>query len=275
MAMGLGTVLGVARRGYFIPYRYAAGVPAVPPRSAYPEIEAIFEARRDAFEAVLADIDAFAAQLEAIGEDSPPAPRWNQGWFPRLDAAAAYAIVRSRVPGRVIEIGSGHSTRFMVRAARDAGLETAFTCIDPAPRATLAGLGVGHIAGTAQSVGIEPFRDLGAGDVLFIDSSHILVPGSDVDFVINRVWPLLPPGVIVHIHDVFLPDGYPEIWGWRGYNEQLAVAPLLTGGGAAILFASHYAADRMADRVADTVLGRLPLMNGVFESSLWLEKSRP
>lgn len=275
MAMGLGTVLGVARRGYFIPYRYAAGVPPVPPRSAYPEIEALFDTRRGAFEAFLAEIDGFAAQLEAIGKDAPPAPRWDQGWFPRLDAAAAYAIVRARAPARVIEVGSGHSTRFMVRAARDAGLKTAFTCIDPVPRATLTGLGVRHIEGTAQSVGIEPFRDLGAGDILFIDSSHILVPGSDVDFVINRVWPLLPTGVIVHIHDVFLPDGYPEIWGWRGYNEQLAVAPLLTGGGADIVFASHYVADRMADRVADTVLGRLPMMNGVFETSLWLEKSRP
>lgn len=270
--MGLATVLGFSPRGYFIPYRYADQVPDVPPHGAYPEIEAAFDARREAFGLMLDRIDEFSGELEAIGPDDPPQPRWNQGWFPRLDAAAAYATIRSRSPGAVVEVGSGHSTRFMVRAARDAELGTVFTCIDPAPRAVLAGLGIQHIAGTVQSVGIEPFRELGPGDVLFIDSSHILMPGSDVDFLINRVWPMLPAGVIVHVHDIFLPDGYPESWRWRGYNEQLAVAPLVTGEGADVLFASHFVASRMADRLAESVLSRLPLMDGAVESSLWLEK---
>lgn len=273
--MGLSTVLGIARRGYFIPHRYAAALPIPAPHAAYPEIETVFEAGRPAFEAVLADIDSCAGAIEAIGREPPPAPRWNQGWFPRLDAAAAYALVRSRGPSRVLEVGSGHSTRFMVRAARDAGLDTIFTAIDPAPRADLGGLGVTHHAATVQQAGDAPFRELAPGDVLFIDSSHILMPGSDADFLINRVWPSLPVGSIVHFHDIFLPDGYPASWEWRGYNEQLGVAPLLIAKGARILFSSRFVATRMAAETNATVVGRLPLMEGAVESSLWLEKSGP
>ena len=274
-AMGLSTVLGIARRGYFIPHRYAADLPTPDQHAAYPEIEAIFAAQRPAFLAMLADIDAHRDALEAIGQDAPPAPRWHQGWFPRLDAAAAYAIVRARRPKRVLEVGSGHSTRFMVRAARDAGLSTAFTAIDPAPRAVLDGLAIAHRAGTVQQVGDPPFQALRPGDVLFIDSSHILMPGSDVDFLINRVWPSLPAGLIVHFHDIFLPDGYPASWEWRGYNEQLGVAPLLTSGAARVLFSSRFVATRMAAEMAGTVISRLPLMDSAVETSLWLEKTDP
>ena len=55
------------------------------------------------------------------------------------------------------------------------------------------------------------------------NSSHILMPGSDVDILFNRVLPRLPAGALVHIHDIFLPFDYPAIWGWRNYNEQQGV----------------------------------------------------
>ena len=108
--------------------------------------------------------------------------------------------------------------------------------------------------------------------MLFIDSSHILMPGTDVDFLFNHVLPALPAGVLVHIHDVFLPDDYPAEWDWRGYNEQLGVAALLQGGGYRLLWASHYVATRMAEAVAASVAGRLELKPGAHEASLWLEK---
>jgi hypothetical protein len=78
--------------------------------------------------------------------------------------------------------------------------------------------------------------------------------------------------VLVHLHDIFLPDAYPAEWDWFAYNEQLGVAPLLTGGAWRPLFASHYVATRMADDVAASVLGALPLPAGAKESSLWLER---
>src|SRR5262245_31183128 len=85
---------------------------------------------------LLSLIEGHARELEAIGPDAPPAPRWNQDWFPRLDAAAAYAMVRALRPKRIVEVGSGHSTRFLARAVADGGLDTRITAIDPEPRAT-------------------------------------------------------------------------------------------------------------------------------------------
>ena len=114
--------------------------------------------------------------------------------------------------------------------------------IDPAPRADIAKTGARTIATSVPACGMAPFAGLAAGDLLFIDSSHVLMPGSDVDFLLNQILPGLPAGVLVHVHDIFLPDGYPAEWAWRGYNEQLGVAALLTGGAWRLLFASRYAA---------------------------------
>lgn len=116
--------------------------------------------------------------------------------------------------------------------------------------------------------------DLDEGDILSIDSSHVLMPGTDVDVLLNRVLPNLPAGVLVHLHDIFLPDDYPEEWTWRGYNEQLGVAALLQGGEWQVLWSSRYASSRMTAAVSQTVLARIALPMGAYESSLWLEKGR-
>ena len=268
--MGLSTVTGLARRGYFIPYRYAAGTGG--PIAAYRPAEALFAECRTQFQDVLDSMDRHAEALAALGGD-PPAPRWAQSWFARLDGAAAYVLVRDRRPPRIVEVGSGHSTRFLARAAADGGLEVAITAIDPAPRADLAGLSVDFIRNTVQAAGLEPFIALQSGDMLFIDSSHVAMPGTDVDFLFSRVLPALPAGVLVHIHDICLPDDYLPAWRWRGYNEQQMAAALLAGGGFRPLFASHYVASRMSDKVAGSAAGRLLLPDGTPETSLWLEKT--
>jgi hypothetical protein len=211
-------------------------------------------------------IESFSVALEAIGSDPPPAPRWNQDWFPRLDAAAAYAVVRSTRPKRIVEVGSGHSTRFLARAVRDGALDTRITAIDPEPRASLEGLEVEWLKLPVQRVAVFPA--LGPGDILFIDSSHQLKPGSDVDFLLNAVLPLLPAGVRVHFHDIFLPHDYPEDWAWRRYNEQPAVASLIRSGVLRVDFSSH----AFTQKSLQGVLARLPLLPGALESSLWLTK---
>lgn len=273
LALGLPTIFGLARRGFFIPYRYASSLAPAGSRPPYAALEERFEARREAIEGWLDAMDGFAAELEAIGGAPPPAPRWAQDWFPRLDGAAAYTMIRKLAPSRVVEVGCGHSTRFIARAIADGGLDCAITAIDPAPRADLGQLpGVQLLRTIVQNAGETAFRELEAGDVLAIDSSHVLMPGSDVDMLFNRILPILPQGVFVHIHDIFLPDDYPADWEWRGYNEQLGVAALIAGGGWKVQFASHYAATRMAGRVAAGVAGRLALPAGARESSLWLEK---
>jgi methyltransferase family protein len=267
LTMGLATLLG-GGRGFFIPHRYAGAVEPC----AYPALEVLLAACVPAFESVLSDIETLGARLERL-RGPPPGPRFDQDWFPRLDAASAYAIVCRARPARIVEVGSGHSTRFLARAIADEALDSELVCIDPAPRAALRGLAVRWIEDVVQHAPEMCFAHLQAGDVLFVDSSHVLMPGTDVDWLLNRVLPGLAAGVLVHFHDVFLPDPYPAAWAWRGYNEQQALAPLLHGGTYECLFASHYVATRLRDRVASGVLTRLPRPAADLESSLWLQKT--
>lgn len=271
LRLGLQTLLGLGARGFFIPYRYAEGIGRDDLQAGFPEIEKIFETKQERFAAWLETMGGYREDFAAIGADTPPEPRWNQDWFPRLDAAMAYTLVREVQPKRIVEVGSGHSTRFFARALRDGGLETQLLSIDPQPRATLEGLPITFQRETLQRAGAEPFEGLVAGDVVFIDSSHILMPGTDLAVFVGQVLPRLPKGVHLHIHDIFLPDAYPESWAWRGYNEQLAVLPLLLGGWE-VLFASHYVATRMSGQVSASAAGALPLKAGAVESSLWLKK---
>jgi Methyltransferase domain len=271
LRLGLPTVLGFAKRGFFIPCRYATLADEAAP--GYPALEPIFRAAEPSFQGVIERIEGYGEALTAIGAEPPPQPRWRQSWFPRLDAAAAYALVRSRAPQRIVEVGCGHSTRFLARAIADGGLGTWLTAIDPAPRATIESLPVRLIREPVQRADPGIFAALGPGDVLAIDSSHVLMPGTDVDVLLNRVLPALPAGVLVHVHDVFLPDGYPPAWAWRGYNEQLAIGALIQGGGWRLIWSSRYVTARMAERLQGRVAGGRDRPDGAFESSLWLEKT--
>lgn len=184
-------------------------------------------------------------------------------------------MVRQMRPRRIVEIGSGHSTRFLAKAVIDEELQTHLTAIDPAPRADISALpGIETIEQPVSACGEQVFQALSGGDMLMIDSSHILMPGSDVDFLLNQVLPQLSAGVIVHFHDICLPDDYPAVWRWRGYNEQQGVAALLQGGAYEILFSSHYVTSRMPETVADGIIGRLDIPEGAFETSLWLKKNQ-
>ena len=264
LALGLPTILGLNPRGWFLPHRYAGQLPPPGSQPPYPAIEALFQREQPAFEAVLGLIEMHAAALEA------KRALLDQSWFPSLDAAAAYALVRERKPRRIVEVGSGHSTRVLAKAMAGIG---EIVAIDPAPRADIAGLpAVRIVASTVQAAPADTFAGLAAGDLLFIDSSHILMPGSDVDILFGRVLPALPSGALVHIHDIFLPFDYPPIWGWRNYNEQQGVLPLLTGGAWRPIFSSVWASRRMAGRLAQSVVSRLPQRPDAMPSSLWLEK---
>ena len=130
LALGLPTLLGLKSRGYFIPYRHAGELPAP---AGYPALEPCFAAAAPAMARRLAALDRLPQK--------PRLARWDQDWFPRLDAAIAYVLVRERQPRRIVEVGSGHSTRFMARAIADGGLSTELTAIDPAPRAAIAAPG--------------------------------------------------------------------------------------------------------------------------------------
>ena len=258
--MGLETLSGERAQGFFIPYRYAHQVRSP---GTYPALEARFAEALPAIELVLSDVDESADVLTAL-DGPPPIPRWSQSWFPRLDGAAAYAICQRHRPQRIVEVGSGHSTRMLAFSAPDAMI----TCIDPQPRADIEQLNVDLHRRVLAEEDTELFANLQPGDVAFFDSSHLLWPGSDVDMIFNRILPVLKPGVLIHIHDILLPDPYPDDWAWRGYTEQNGLSGWLFGG-ADILFSSHYAITRMsaADRPG---VRRLPILDEARETSIWL-----
>lgn len=272
LRLGLATVLGLRPGGFFIPYARAGHVPAPGTRAPYAAVEALLASHEDVFRATLARVEDFAPALLAMGGEAPPQPRWDQDWFPTLDAAVAYAMVRAARPRLLVEVGAGHSTRFYARAVADGGLATRIVALDPAPRAELGGLAIELRKADAALTGNDAFDALGPGDVLSIDSSHILMPGTDVDRLLNRVLPTLPSGTLVQVHDVFLPDDYPAAWAWRGYNEQLGVAQVLAGGAWQPLFASHYVATRRMAWLEASVVARLPWPDGARPASLWLRK---
>jgi len=264
LALGLPTVLGLKPRGWFIPHRYAPLLPPPGAQPPYPVIERLFERSAAVFIGVLDTVDAHAIQLEGLKN------LFDQAWFPSLDAAVAYTLVRERKPQRIVEVGSGHSTRVLSRALGGVG---EIVAIDPAPRADIIDLpGVRVVPSTLQTAPLELFDGLRAGDALFIDSSHILMPGSDVDILLNRVLPMLPAGVLIHIHDIFLPFDYPPIWGWRAYNEQQGVVPLLASEAYRPLFSSVWAERRLGARLETSVVARLPKPTDAIAASLWLEK---
>jgi len=115
LALGLPTVLGLKPRGWFIPHRYAPLLPPPGAQPPYPAIERLFEQNEAAFIGVLDAVDAHASQLEASKG------LCEQSWFPSLDAAVAYTLVRERKPRHIVEVGSGHSTRVLSRALVDQG----------------------------------------------------------------------------------------------------------------------------------------------------------
>lgn len=139
----------------------------------------------------------------------------NSG-FPPLDAAILYATISEARPKRIIEIGSGMSTVVITHALQDAGLtETIFTCIEPFLPDYLNKdrCGISEIIERPlQEVPLDKFRELEAGDILFIDSTHVVRFDSDVVYEILDILPTLRPGVIIHVHDIFFPNDYPESW---------------------------------------------------------------
>ena len=134
-----------------------------------------------------------------------------------LDATVHYGMVRALHPRRVVELGSGHSTLVTIEAAdRNAaeGAPLSLSVFDPFPSVVRADLpGVDRLQRTpAQDVPLAIFEELDDGDILFVDTTHTVKIGSEVNFVVLEVLPRLRPGVVVHIHDVFLPFEYPRSW---------------------------------------------------------------
>ena len=181
------------------------------------------------YRANLSDLAVHKEQMAKIPlqATSPGEPQWDNTYFSAMDAIALYGILASRNPARYVEIGSGHSTRFARKAVRDFDLRTRITSIDPVPRAEVNDICDEVIRQPLESTDLEVMSKLGANDVLFLDSSHRVFTNSDVTVFFLEVLPRLRPGVLVHVHDIFLPYDYPSHWSKRHYSEQYLLAAFL------------------------------------------------
>ncbi|MBV9607616.1 MAG: class I SAM-dependent methyltransferase [Solirubrobacterales bacterium] len=203
-------------------------------RPAHAGLHAALAAHEPAYAAELDTIAGYAeelARIDAVAHD-PIEPSWINGFLPGLDGAALYAFVRDRRPRRYLEVGSGNSTKFVARAKRDGDLGTTITSIDPAPRAEVNALCDVVIREPLETTSLDPFADLDPGDIVFFDGSHRAFMNSDVTVFFLDVLPSLPPGTLVGIHDIQLPDDYPAAWTDRHYSEQYLLACYLLAGSA-------------------------------------------
>jgi predicted O-methyltransferase YrrM len=157
--------------------------------------------------------------------------------FPEGDAITLRAMIGHFRPRRIIEIGSGFSTGCMLDSAEHAGLDTVrLDCIDPYPQRLRSLLRPGDLARVrihergVQGMPLDMFRELEAGDILFIDSTHVLKTGSDVHYELFYILPVLKPGVLIHWHDCRFPFEYSTEMVFRknySWNEVYAVRLLL------------------------------------------------
>lgn len=138
--------------------------------------------------------------------------------YGEIESEALHGIIRSLKPARVIQVGCGLATHCMLSASQLNDTPTAIACIEPYPNEGLKGCPEIELVGKpVQAVPPEFFARLGHGDILFVDSTHVVQVGSDVNYLVLEILPRLAPGVIVHFHDIYLPYDYP-----RRFLEQLA-----------------------------------------------------
>jgi hypothetical protein len=157
------------------------------------------------------------------------------GSFMAVDAHVYYALIRAFDPARIVEVGAGNSTRVASRALlrnrEQRGHTAHYTVVEPYPAPYLRKLeGISSfVEDKVQNVDLSTYTSLGPNDILFIDSSHVLRSGGDVQYLYLEVLPRLGPGVLVHIHDISLPKHYPRVYFENGtyWNEQYLLQAFL------------------------------------------------
>lgn len=183
----------------------------------------------------------------------------NNVAFESGDAEYWYNLIRLKKPRRIFEIGSGHSTRMARRAIaknqeEDPAYKCHHVCVEPYEAPWLEQMGVSVIRKKVEEMDLSFFSQLAEDDILFIDSTHVIRPRGDVLFEYLQVLPSLSKGVIVHIHDIFTPNDYPDYWIQKivlFWNEQYLLEAMLSSNKAwriigAVNFLRHNHFEKLA-----------------------------
>ena len=199
---------------------------------------------------------------------------FSNDYFTSPDAEVAYALTRLLHPKRIIEVGSGNSTHLFREAITDGSLDTKLVSIDPSPRREVESVADQVIRRRLEDVPSSELQDvLQPNDILFIDSSHEIRSGNDVVSLFLNVVPGLPSGVVIHVHDIFLPYEYPREWVIQNtlnvnWTEQYLVQGMLQGSDQfEVLWPGHFLQRTLPD-FADHFGGK---PEGI-ATSLWLRK---
>ena len=219
---------------------------------------------------LVAEYERHKAALDALKDPArnQTGYRTGNGYYDSPDADALYLMVRRFQPKRVIEVGCGNSTRVTRQAIIDGNLDTTITAVDPYPRADIA-----HVVDRFEQKRLEEtdpalFAELEARDILFIDSSHVVRMSNDVAHLFCRIIPTLKPGVVIHVHDVFLPYEYPKrfFYDCPGWGEQYVLHSLLQSGAYSMLWPGYYLQQDRPDAVT-----ALPFLAEGRAQSIWVQ----
>ena len=207
--------------------------------------------------------------------------RGNSAFSP-VDAGVLHCMIRHFKPRKIIEVGAGNSTLVAARASllnQADGVDTQLTSIEPYPRQYLLdGLeGLSKlIVKKVEDVDNGVFDQLEDGDILFIDSSHVLRIGNDVYLLFLDVLPRLKKGVVVHIHDIFLPYNYPQHWvlDKLGFlNEQYVLQAFLSCNEAfEVLYANYYMSMEFPEKTRFVFGGPDESIGENHSSSFWMRR---
>lgn len=254
--------------------RYGAG------RPPHPQLHKIIEQGRQTYAeqlAAVAEIQADFADIPWGGHYDTVTPFWLNGWFPPLDGMILTTMLRRFNPNRFVEVGSGVSTKFARRAVTRYGLRTKLISIDPQPRNEIDTLCDQILRKPLENCDPAMFDVLEPGDIFFLDSSHRAFQGSDVTAFFLDILPRLKPGVIVQIHDIYLPEDYIGGHVARLWNEQylLAAALLFGSGSFDILFPCWFAGQDSALAADAAELFRGGPLEGLnlYGASFWMRKT--
>lgn len=193
-------------------------------------------------------------------------------FFSTPDMQALYLMLQQHRPSRLLEVGSGNSTRIARQAIIDGALNTRITSIDPAPRVDIQQHADELVSTRLEDMpGEQYFSELSAGDILFIDSSHLVHVGNDVVRLFCRVLPALKAGVIVHVHDVFLPYEYPPVFSVNhpGWGEQYLLYTYLVHAQPEVLWPGY-----QLQKQRPELLSSLPFLAEGRAQSFWFRVSK-
>ena len=152
--------------------------------------------------------------------------RFQNDYYSYSDGIILYSMIRQFRPNRIIEIGSGFSSANMLDTNQLFFNSTIdITFIEPHPEERLIPFltetdkkHTTIIKSDVQSVLLEIFKSLQAGDILFVDSTHVVKTGSDVNYILFEILPFIKCGVLIHFHDIFYPFEYPRDWVFKGFG---------------------------------------------------------